>query len=85
MQECVSDRNGGHKLRSCVLETSLREFAIRDTMQVHNGEFGQRVHLDPNSNDGKALMSNPEDGWLNSCHSNQDWGVPVSGKGWGRP
>eukprot|EP00973_Karenia_brevis_P017542 2405916-Karenia_brevis.AAC.1 len=54
-------------------------------MQVHNGQFGQRVHLDPRSEEGKAHLSNPEDGWLNSCTSNLGWGVPITGKGWGRP
>eukprot|EP00973_Karenia_brevis_P035241 4861463-Karenia_brevis.AAC.1 len=54
-------------------------------MQVHNGQFGQGVHLDPSSEEGKALMSNPEGGWLNRCHSNLDWDMPASGKGWGRP
>eukprot|EP00973_Karenia_brevis_P005646 771395-Karenia_brevis.AAC.1 len=54
-------------------------------MQQHNGQFGQRVHLDPTTTDGRALMHSNEDGWMHSCTSKVGWGVPMSGKKWGRP
>eukprot|EP00973_Karenia_brevis_P038524 5315917-Karenia_brevis.AAC.1 len=81
----TKDRFGNDKVRSCVLESSFIEFAVTDTMQQHNGQVGQRVHLDPSTTDGRALMHSNEDGWLNSCTSNAGWGVPISGKKWGRP
>eukprot|EP00973_Karenia_brevis_P077418 10756296-Karenia_brevis.AAC.1 len=54
-------------------------------MQQHNGQFGQRVYLDPKSSAGQALMHSSEDGWLYSCSSGKEWGTPVSGKRIGRP
>eukprot|EP00973_Karenia_brevis_P043888 6077901-Karenia_brevis.AAC.1 len=54
-------------------------------MQQHNGHFGQRVHLDPSTVDGRSLMHSREDGWIHSCTSNVGWGELVSGKRWGRP
>eukprot|EP00973_Karenia_brevis_P047563 6601626-Karenia_brevis.AAC.1 len=66
------------KVRKCVLETSQREFAVRDTMQKYNGQYGQRVHLDPRSPAGVAYMHNPQDGWMSSCYEGTGWGVPIS-------
>eukprot|EP00973_Karenia_brevis_P058453 8141362-Karenia_brevis.AAC.1 len=53
-------RNGP---RRCVLETSRREFAVRDMMEKHNGQFGQRVHLGPKSASGRAYMHEMSGGW----------------------
>eukprot|EP00973_Karenia_brevis_P024068 3319513-Karenia_brevis.AAC.1 len=54
-------------------------------MHQHNGQFGQRVHVDPNTVAGRSLMHSDEDGWMHSCTSNVGWGVPVSGKKLGKP
>eukprot|EP00973_Karenia_brevis_P075833 10536067-Karenia_brevis.AAC.1 len=84
MQEYVKDRFGNENVRTCALESSFREFAVQDTMHQHNGQFGQRVHVDPSTVDGRALMHSREDGWMHSCTSNVGWGVPISGKKGGR-
>eukprot|EP00973_Karenia_brevis_P050727 7046949-Karenia_brevis.AAC.1 len=54
-------------------------------MQQHNGQFGQRVHLDPSTAAGRAHMPSNEDGGMSSCSSNVGWEVSISGKKWGRP
>eukprot|EP00973_Karenia_brevis_P055435 7707473-Karenia_brevis.AAC.1 len=80
MQEYVSDREGGTKLRTCVLEPGRKACAIRDLNGKQYGQFGPRAHLNPKSEEGKAHMSNPECGWLNSCTRSFGWGVPISGQ-----
>eukprot|EP00973_Karenia_brevis_P034774 4798193-Karenia_brevis.AAC.1 len=54
-------------------------------MQQHNDQFGQRVHLDPKSSAGQALMHRSDDGWMSSCTSGVGWGVLMSGQRIGRP
>eukprot|EP00973_Karenia_brevis_P056475 7854826-Karenia_brevis.AAC.1 len=62
--------------RRCCLETSRREVAVRDEMEQDNGQFGQRVHLDPLSSQGRAYMHD-----MSGC-----WNVgPSEGLGWGTP
>eukprot|EP00973_Karenia_brevis_P078151 10853593-Karenia_brevis.AAC.1 len=53
-------------------------------MHVYNGQFGQRVHLDPRSSAGQQLMHSSGDGWAHSCSSGQRWGTPISGQSIGR-
>eukprot|EP00973_Karenia_brevis_P057161 7952826-Karenia_brevis.AAC.1 len=63
--------------RRCVLETSRREFAIRDIMEQDNGQF-QRAHLDPDSSAGKAFMHHQSGGWKLSPFEGPGWGAPTS-------
>eukprot|EP00973_Karenia_brevis_P036233 4996671-Karenia_brevis.AAC.1 len=64
--------------RACALEPSNKEFAIQDLVGEPYGQFGQRVHLDPSSPEGKGWMHNPDGGWMASPNFGDGWGVPES-------
>eukprot|EP00973_Karenia_brevis_P049091 6809640-Karenia_brevis.AAC.1 len=52
--------------RTCVLEPSTRELAVKEPYSKGYCQFGQRVHLDSTSPAGRAYMRNPDGGWLES-------------------
>eukprot|EP00973_Karenia_brevis_P071752 9970550-Karenia_brevis.AAC.1 len=64
--------------RVCALEPSLSEFAVKELNGGVYSQFGQRVHMDPMSNGGRAQMHNEEGGWKFPPNMSPGWGVATS-------
>eukprot|EP00973_Karenia_brevis_P010784 1459518-Karenia_brevis.AAC.1 len=69
--------------KRCVLDPSTREFPISDLNGVEYGQFGQRVHVAPETSEGLAHMRSPEDGWCKAPREEGGfaWGRGLSGGG----
>eukprot|EP00973_Karenia_brevis_P023744 3272832-Karenia_brevis.AAC.1 len=50
-------------------------------MAKHNGQFGQRVRLDPRSASGSAYMHDSSGGWMVAPFDGNGWGAPSSSHG----
>eukprot|EP00973_Karenia_brevis_P047614 6608773-Karenia_brevis.AAC.1 len=54
-------------------------------MHQYDGQFGQRVHLDPKSPAGVAYMHDPKDGSMSRCFEGAGWRVPLGAQQLGGP
>eukprot|EP00973_Karenia_brevis_P061820 8596571-Karenia_brevis.AAC.1 len=66
------------KRRMCCLETTFKEFAIRENMGKQYGQFGQRGHLDPTSSQEEGHMHNSMGVWDIGPYEGLGWGTPTS-------
>eukprot|EP00973_Karenia_brevis_P058036 8079449-Karenia_brevis.AAC.1 len=74
----VSEKGG----KRCVLDPSTRELPISDLHAKGYSQFGERVHIAPESTVGYNHMRTPDGGWVKAPRdeSGLAWGRGVSGQ-----